>query len=506
MIPAVKKIASLLILFFLCLLQVRAGEPEENFSFTPRLQLAYFEIQKLKLDHARELIRLEKTANPTNGVLPYLENYADMHYLLISEDKKRYTELLPKEDERLASLNALPGSSPYQRLFKADIRLQWAFAKMKFGNEVSGCWDVIKAYRLLEENRSKFPNFTPTLKSLGLLHILIGSVPDKYNWVTRILGLRGNITQGLSELRQVKEQNGSLFRQEAQLIDLLVHAYTLQFTPENYQELRQLPAKNPDNLLLHFFTASILIKEGKSEEALMILNKAPKGDDFIPFPFLDLMRADILVQKGDYDAAAQSYLQFQKTHKGTNFIKDTNFKLFLCQWLSEKEGKAAQYYLDRIEKNGTTVVEADQSAMRFWEQYKAGQISPLQKVLFRARFATDGGFVSKALNELADYDEDSFSATGDKAEYNYRKGRIYQKIPDVAKSIPCFERAIVLSQSAGLYFGAAAALQLGYIYQEKKQKDKAAVYFKKAMSFKKHEYKNSIDNKARAALTQLGKD
>jgi len=45
---------------------------------------------------------------------------------------------------------------------------------------------------------------------------------------------------------------------------------------------------------------------------------------------------------------------------------------------------------------------------------------------------------------------------------------------------------------------------MGYIYQKKAENQRAVLYFKKAMSFKKHEYKNSIDNKARAALTELG--
>lgn len=482
-----------------------AREPEDNFSFSPRLQIAYFEIQKLKLDHAREVIDQERRLNPSNGFVAYLDNYADLHYLLISEDKKKYTELLPKEDFRLNTLEAMPLSSPYQRLLRADIHLHWAFAKMKFGNEVSACWNVIKAYKLLEENRAKFPGFTPTLKSLGLLHILIGAVPDKYSWVTKILGLKGNIEQGIAEIRQVSEQQEGIFRQEAQLIDLLVHAYTLQLAPEKYRELKQLPVKNPDNLLLHFFTTSILIKEAKSEEALAVLNKAPHGPEYLPFPFLDLMRADILVQKGDYDKATTAYLRFQKNHKGANFIKDTNFKLFLCKWLDNGDDKTGEIYLNKISKSGSTVVEADQYAQKFAEDFKARKISESQKVLFKARFANDGGYLNEAIELLQDYTENSFHSLNEKAEFNYRKGRIYQKVPQVDKAIPYFERAVELVHTNNLYFGPAAALQLGYIYREKKQKDKAAVYFKKALTYKKYEYKNSIDNKARAALTEMGK-
>jgi hypothetical protein len=61
-----------------------------------------------------------------------------------------------------------------------------------------------------------------------------------------------------------------------------------------------------------------------------------------------------------------------------------------------------------------------------------------------------------------------------------------------------------LAEGSAAGFGASSALQLGYILMEKRNNKNASFYFKKAMSYKKHEYKNSIDNKARAALTELG--
>jgi uncharacterized protein HemY len=48
-------------------------------------------------------------------------------------------------------------------------------------------------------------------------------------------------------------------------------------------------------------------------------------------------------------------------------------------------------------------------------------------------------------------------------------------------------------------------LQLGYLLVEQKQVKEAKKYFEKALSYKKHEYKNSIDSKAKSALAQLKK-
>jgi hypothetical protein len=480
----------------------RAEESKSYVKFTPKLQRAYFDIQKLKIQPARVLIDEERPTNSGNGFVQYLDNYADMHYLLISEDRAAYKNLSEKQDQRLAVLDQLPASSPYKRFFQAEIRLHWAFAKLKFGNEVSACWDIIKAYRLLAENQKQFPSFVPTLKSLGLLHILIGSVPENYTWVTRILGLKGNIKSGLQEIQTVIREE-PFFQQEAQLIDLLMHAYTLRLSDVHKAKIKQLPKDQPDNLLLHFFATTILMKEGNSREASLYLNAAPSGTAYIPFPFLNYLKGEIALQQGRYDYALSFYTLFQKDYKGFNYIKDSNLKLFMCRWLANRD-QEAEVYIRRIKDKGTAIIEGDKLAQRFAEEYTSGKITVQQKVLYGSRYATDGGYLKEALSLLEPFSEKSFWAPADKAEFCYRKGRILQKYDQVDASISWFERAVALTQNTSVGFGASAALQLGYIYMEKRQKEKAAAWFKKAMGYKKYEYKNSIDNKARAALTELG--
>ncbi|TDB64650.1 tetratricopeptide repeat protein [Arundinibacter roseus] len=482
--------------------QTLANEPEVPQIFTQKLQLAYFEIQKLRLEKARLLLGQEKNQTPENPAIVYLENYADMYYLLISEDKAAFERLGKQQDLRLEKLDKLPASSPYKRFLKAEIRLHWAFIKLKFGNEVSASWDIIKAYRLLEENQKMFPTFLPTLKSLGLLHVLIGSVPEQYSWVTRILGLSGNINQGIRELRLV-QQKEPLFRQEAELIDLLLHAYTLQLDHSQIRLLKNLPDRQPDNLLIHFFATSVLMKEGRSEEALRILTKAPRTAAHISFPFLDYLLAEIQLQKGEYEVAYTNYSKFQKSFKGFNFLKDSYFKQFLCRWLTGQDAQA-KARLALLPKVGETIVESDQYAAKFASMYTSGKVKAEQKILFEARYASDGGFLEQASEVISKVSEVSFAEESNRAEFNYRKGRILQKMKEEEQALVFFERALQLAQKSGLYYAPSSALQMGYIYKEKNQKNLAIAFFKKAMSFKKHEYKNSIDNKARAALTELG--
>ena len=78
--------------------------------------------------------------------------------------------------------------------------MQWALTRIKFKEYLQATYELQKAYRLLEKNTEKFPNFFLNDKSLGVLHILIGSIPKSYSWITNIIGVEGTVSSGFSKL------------------------------------------------------------------------------------------------------------------------------------------------------------------------------------------------------------------------------------------------------------------------------------------------------------------
>lgn len=471
----------------------------QDFAWTANQQRVFADLQRLKTQPARQLLVSEPAKAP--GVRIFLDDYADMLSLVTSDDDQLFDQLSDREDDRLDALKQLSEASPWQRVLQAEVRLHWAFVKLKFGREVSASWDVIRAYKLLAENQKRFPNFLPTYKSLGTLHVMIGSVPENYAWVANLLGLHGTIRQGQQELQRA--QQDALFGLEARLIDLLVRAYVLKFTDADGQTLQRLVRDSPDNLLLHFFGATIEQKNGHSQQALTYLTTRPIGPAYQPLPVVDNILGDIYLQKGQYNIAAPYFSQFLQTYKGRNFLKDSHYKLFLCQWLANQPDARSRPFLVKVTTIGRTTVESDKAAQKFAEAYLKRGASPGQKVLMRARLASDGGFTDSALAYLQPYSEAQFATVDERAEYNYRLGRIHQRrsVPDAA--IPYLSRALALSEADQLSFGATAALQLGYIYQQKNDRASARSFFQKALSFKRHEYKNSVDNKARAGINGL---
>jgi tetratricopeptide (TPR) repeat protein len=104
------------------------------------------------------------------------------------------------------------------------------------------------------------------------------------------------------------------------------------------------------------------------------------------------------------------------------------------------------------------------------------------------------------VNSVIDTD---LASTKDEVEFPYRKARLFHKSEEIPDAIRFYKETIFLQGDNYWYFAPNACLQLGYIFQEQSNSPQARQYFEKALSYKKHEYKNSIDSKAKSALAQL---
>jgi tetratricopeptide (TPR) repeat protein len=160
-------------------------------------------------------------------------------------------------------------------------------------------------------------------------------------------------------------------------------------------------------------------------------------------------------------------------------------------------------YLSKINEIGNTIAESDKVAQKFYENFQKTKTLP-NKILIKLRLLFDGGYFEEAQNELVSLTEKSFTNKKDQAEFNYREGRVYQKLNQLDKAVNYFEKSVELAASEEWVFAPNSALQLGYIHLQKGQKNKAKAYFEQAIAYKNHEYKTSVDNKARAALTEMG--
>ena len=494
-----KKVAfkSHLFLFsFLCFLFIPYPS-HSYYKFSPKVEQAYHEFLKLKISSGNKLINEALREEPQNDMAIFIANYGDFLKLLIIEDVEAYEDLSKNEDERLEKLqqDKTSAASPYYLFSQAELKLQWGFVKLRYGDYMSGLWNIKEAYQLLKDNEKKYPLFLPNKKSLGLLNILIGSVPQKYGPILTLAGIKGTHAKGLKLLKEASEVENP-FRLEAVIIKALADAFILNEGTGKNEALDRECKTQPDDLLAIYVYATILHKHAKDEEALKIIPLAPASADYIAFPYIELLKGDLFLNKLDYANSREHYMQFLQKNIGLNYIKDANYKLFLSYWLNNEEAQAEKI-LAKVISEGETQFDADKYALKFAETRNFPD-----KVLMKSRLLCDGGYYQQSLALISNY---APTTKKDSLELNYRKARIYHGMEKYPEAIALYKQTIKNSSGSAYYFAPSSSLQLGYIYRKQNNKEAAKQYFLEVLSYEDYEYKNSIETKAKAGLNELGK-
>lgn len=471
----------------------------KKFDFNVRCQDAYDKIMRLQLSDAQLLITNEMTDNPDNLIPYFLENYIDFFTVFLNENTNEFKRLAKNKDIRLDMMEKGDKNSPYYLYTKAEINLQWAFARAKFEEYMAAFWEVRRAYKMLEENKSKFPKFIPNNKGLGVIHALIGTVPDNYKWGVSILGLSGNIQQGMEELKTVVYQprTAFAFQQEATVLYVFFTKHLANDNDAAWKIIQTpLMFSIKDNLLNHFVVANIAMHSGRNDECINILFSRPTGKEYPDFPFMDYMLG--LSKLYALDKDANVFLEkFTKEYVGQNYLKDSYQKL---AWYYLIKGDTVNYrkYINICKVKGKAAMDADKQAQK---EAESGVIP--NAVLLKARLLSDGEYFVRAVSVFSGKSTKDFTIPKDKIEFTYRAGRIYEAWGKSEKAIAYYETTLKNGEDYDFYYIANAALHLGLIYEKAGNFAKAKDYFHQCLDMDPEEYKNSINQKAKAGLNRL---
>jgi len=464
--------------------------PAQDLVFDKNLEEAYLLALNLRPEEA-----LQKIPDQNSVEQVYIASLAETIELLITED---YTKFSQYEDRFLKRLDKNIKASPrdYQFL-QAEIRLQWAFVYLKFGHELDAALHLRQAYQIAEACKEKFPEYLPILKTTGILQIIVGSIPDKYNGVLSLLNMSGSVASGLADLETIGA-SASILALEGKLLNALVHGFILSQPGSALEDMQKIVQQHKENRLALFFAASLALKNSQSAVALEMLTNLSDSTLGIPLYYADYLKGEAYLHKGDYLNSIGSYRWFINHQTGQNYIKDAWYKIGLCYLLNGNENDALGVFQEARNK-GRETTEADKSAARSLSEKNLPNIK-----LSRIRYFTDGGYYQEAEKVLSTITSMDLLIKKDQTEYYYRKARLSHKMnkPDAAEF---YLLTINMTGQESWYFAPNACLQLGYIYQSENKIKEAEEYFQRALTYRKHEYKNSIDTKARSALAQLGR-
>ena len=492
---AMKKI----LFFILLLLSFKTIHAEKVYEFNSLCQQAYKEISQLKINNGLALIEKAKHQNPDN-LIPYLlDSYADFYVLFLNEDPAEYKARKPKIEERIALLKQGPQSSPFYGFCLSEVYLHKAIIAVKFGETWSAGWDMKRGYQFIKENKKNFPTFAPNDFIYGSMQAVIGTIPKGYKWITSLFGIKGSMSEGMKLLSGFENSNdpwARLMNNEC----TFMYCY-LMFYLENKRDetLQFLKDKKPDlvnNHLLAYMAANLNKNNKQTEAAKTIILNRNKSPEYLSTEVWDYEMGFARLHHLEIPEAIEYLERFIHLFKGKFYVKDVYQKLSWCYYLQGNTA-AAQNARANVLKKGSTDADADKQALK---EAKSGKWPNV--LLLKVRLLNDGGYNKDALQLLSGKSEESFSNEEEKIEFAYRLARVNDDLGKYNEAIQYYLLAIQLGESSTEYYAARAALQIGMIYEKRGDKAQAISFYKKCLDMDDHDYKNSLDQKAKSGIAR----
>ncbi len=487
----------LLVSFLLFTIHAKA---EYYFEYSPLITEAYEKIISLQIDEGRVLVDSIKKVEPNNLSVYHIENYLDFFRIFINEEFEEFENLEGNKNKRLQKIKQGPKDSPYYLFSQAEIQLQWAITRLKFEEYFQAFTEVNRAYKQLEINLERFPHFKGSLKSLGIIHAIVGTIPDNYRWGLKLIGgMEGTIALGKLELEEVIEysqQNNFIFEKET----IVSYAFLLLHLDNQsdlaWKTISEAKLDIKKNPLACFATANIAMRTGRSAEALKILQQRPREAQYLSFYYLDLLQGYAMLYA--LDPIADEYIEsYLNNYRGVNLIKDAYQKL-AWHYLIHGNTLAYKNNMRLCQIRGNTLVDSDKSAMK--EASK--EVIP-DPILLSARLLFDGGYYDKAEKLLEGQSINQYTDEKNRLEYAYRLGRINHAQKNIPKALNNYKFTIAVGINSPYFFSCNAALQCGLIYEGLKDYPEAKRYYQLCIDMDPDEYRTSLHQKAKAGMNRL---
>ena len=488
------------VLIYICLFFF-TSVVKADFIINARLIDAQNYISKLQLNNGQALIDAEKKENPKNQATYFLENYIDIYRIIATQNKEEYKKLLPNRDIRLEILSKKTAPSPYYLYSQADVHLQWAFVKSQNGDYLSAAMDFRSAFKLLEKNESLYPNFVFNNKDIGILKVIIGTIPDGYKWIASIVGLSGNYEEGMGMMRKFIASSAnthqlSIELQSAKILYCLLQVNFEKNKINNWKLTDKYTSDYETNLMSACIRAFVAHKCDMTDEGIKNLLVKPHSKDYVNFYYTDYLLGSMKLTRLDADAAF--YLKkFVSLCPNKSLYEETYTKLAWCYIL---RGDTDNYHLyTGLSKK---YKESDKQWILLPSQ---GGVNKLPNTtLLKTRLLADGGYYSLAEQELLTFSNKNVSDL-ERVEYYYRLAKICQETNKFQKAIDNYMLVIKLGTSHNIYIIPNSHLQLGIIYDKLGNKDLASNHYNQVLRYKNYQYKYSIEQKAKAGISMMTK-
>lgn len=462
-------------------------------------------IYQFQFDEADRILNNEKILNPDNIAVHWLIDYSLFFKIFSSEDKNTYNLNLKKIKLNLAEVEAKKFNNAWHKTIIAEIYFHQGLIKLRFNDFYNAAFDIKKSFTLLKENQKSFPAFLPDNKNYGTLLCLFSTIPSKYNFFANLIGIKGDMQTGLEQLEKYMNANvyygeNILLKKETAFYYAQIQHHILKNTKKGF-ELVMLNSKNHGNSLFENYMRSVFLHYcGKTDDVIQVISNF-SGNNTYPFHYSNYLLGLSKLRKLDKDAEI-NFISYIKHFKGENLIKSSYRYLARAAILKNNEQEANRYYKLVLSKGRT---DSDEDKIAEGEAKQALNGGMYRSNILKIRMLFDGKYYEQTETEIKKIDVNQLTISKEWLEVNYIQARINEDQKKVDAAIAIYQKIIVKGKDEPYYFAAYSALNLGYIYEVRKENISAEKYYLMALNeFKNNkEYPNSIEIKAKQGLKRL---
>ncbi len=471
---------------------------KHRFDYDQNVAIVYNLIIDLRIDEAKSFLKGLKTKDANNLAHIHMANYIDFFNIFVTEEEKLYKSLHNNRQLRIDYLDQHSNhKDPYFKFAKAEIMLQWALVKMKFGDKIGAGAEIYEAYRLLESNQREHPTFKHNDKSLSILYALEESVPS---WIRKIIKVKGSVSLAKDKIKNLYKHSLSdeyFFKDEVTVIYTYILYYQLNEKEKAWSILNKSQFDHKTSPMKAFLKSTFANKLGFNDLSLQFAIEAPRGKAYLPLFYLDFLVGKAYLY--ELNPQSVSYLKkYTDNFKGQHYIKEAYQKQAWAALIFEQSKEQYLNHLSSIKQKGQKLMDEDIQALKEAEKKEIPN-----STLLKARLLYDGGYFGKAL-ELLQSNQNLEKNSKTSLEFQYRLGRTYQSQKNYSNAINYLTKS---SQNIDKksFMVCNANLQLGIIYELLDKKMLAKTHYNQCLALAPSEYRQSLHQKARSGLQRLSK-
>jgi hypothetical protein len=455
------------------------------------------QILDLKISTAKKNIQEQLESNPDNYYLYYLDQFADFVLLLIAANEDRYHQLDENFDRYREIMDRKDTGSPYYLFVLSSMQLQLSLAKLKFGNNLAGARLGFKAFRNMERNTEKFPDFYGNKKLRGLFNVMLDNVPPFLRTVASIFGVKAGKESTYDLLTDYKADihdkpglstEASIYIALSLLLD--------QKTDEAYRYISSLEEDYFKIFLIKYFYGNLAYHNGDNEIARQAFSELDIQNlevRFYPYYFI---YGKILMNC--LSPNAKFYLEtFIDETNGIDYLKQAHLYLGYYQLIA---GDRLQYEIEmlNVRKEGNDKTERDREALL---DMKRGYTP--DTTLLKTSFLVKGSYYSEADSMLNTFPERNNVFLPYHLESFLLKGEIEEGLGKIDLAIESYTYVFENGSDEHFDFATIATLHLGRIYETREDFDEALHFYQTAKDLYRSDYYESYEALAKKGVERM---